>query len=217
MSKVITVCIDPGHGGSAPGAVSHNKKHKEKDIVLDISLYVASYLLYATRDILTGDFVMNEFCPENPNPLVSLVMTRASDDDVTLQSRCNIANLNKVACFVSIHCNSYNGETASGVETWYFTTSSKAKTFASVVQNSIMEHVKSFSVKDKDGKLHKIKSRGIKANSTYYTLRHTKMPSLVVECGFMSHESEVALLATEDYKKAMARGIAQGILRMFAI
>lgn len=217
MAKLPNICIDPGHGGQQPGAVSHNKKHKEKDIVLDISLYVASYLLYATRDTLTGDFMMNDFCPDDPKPPVDVIMTRASDDTVTLPSRCNIANLDKATCFVSIHCNSYKGETASGIETFYFSTSSKSKTFASVVQRSIMEQVKDFTVTEKDGTEHPIINRGAKANSTYYTLKHTTMPSLVVECGFMSHANEVELLSTDEYKKALARGIAQGILRMFAI
>lgn len=216
MAKLLNVCIDPGHGGQQPGAVSRNKKHKEKDIVLDISLYVASYLLYATRDPLSGDFVMNDFCPENHKPPVDVIMTRASDDTVTLPSRCNIANLNKATCFVSIHCNSYKGETANGIETWYFPTSSKSKKFASVVHKNIMEQVQNFTVTEKDGTKHPINNRGTKAKSTYYTLKHTTMPSLVVECGFMSHANEVELLSTDEYKKALARGIAQGILRMFA-
>ena len=89
MQKVINICIDPGHGGT-PGAVSSKYGYKEKDIVLDISLKVRDYLLYATKE--NHEYVLNDFCPENHIPLVDVLMTRTTDKDVSLSDRCKIAN-----------------------------------------------------------------------------------------------------------------------------
>ena len=218
MTKNVNVCLDSGHGGKQPGAVSSTFGYKEKDIALDITMMVSAYLLYATPDKLSGGWILNDVCPADVKPPVNVILTRASDVDVTLSRRCVIANENKATCFVSIHCNSCNSETANGIETWYYKTGSKqSKMFAQEVQSCLLSETKGFLVKEKDGTSHAPKDRGVRSNTLYYTLRHTTMPSLVVECGFMSHDGEVQLMMTQEYQNALARGIARGILNTFAL
>lgn len=180
------VCIDPGHGGEQPGAVSPKYGYKEKDIVLDISLKVKSLLESKHK----------------------VIMTRISDKNVALSERCKLANRNKADIFVSIHCNSCTSSIPSGIETWcYDSEKSRSRALAKFIQDSLMKEVRDFLVNGNP-----IKSRGVKATTAYYTIRHTAMPSVVVECGFMSNPSEVGLLySREDYREHIALGIANGV------
>ena len=88
------ICVDPGHGGSDPGAVGQGLQ--EKTINLDIGLRF--------RDLLTLDAA---------TPL----MTRSTDVYVSLQGRCDIANNNGANRFECTHCNAFNGA-AYGTETY---------------------------------------------------------------------------------------------------
>lgn len=210
MAK-INICIDPGHGGKQPGAVSNKYGYQEKIIALDVSRKVRDYLLYATKE--EGKIILNEHCSTKIKPLFDILMTRDDDTDISLSDRCNKANNAKSKFFVSIHCNSCNSEDPNGIETWcYDSSKSESKKLATNIQNSLMENVKGYSLTIK-GKKQSIKSRGVKATTVYYTLRHTTMPSVVVECGFMSNPEEVKLMyENEQYRLALAKGIAQGIL-----
>ena len=215
--KLANICIDPGHGGTASGAVNSELNIMEKDIALAVSFKVSEYLLYATKSLVTGEAQINSSCQDNHNPLVNVFMTRGMDVDVSLQERCEIANKIPASCFVSIHCNSYSGTVASGIETFRYKGGSKeSKTLAQSIHCCMMESVKGFEVTDEDGTKHSPISRGVKENQTYYTLRHTSMPSVVVEIGFLSHNGEATLLNSEEYQDAIAKGIAYGILYAYA-
>lgn len=89
------VCIDMGHGGTDPGAVSGNRK--EKDDNLMIGMKIISILQQQGVDI---------------------VVPRDIDKTVSLQARSNLANSQKVDLFVSIHRNSFSSGQAKGVEIW---------------------------------------------------------------------------------------------------
>ena len=90
----LTFCVDPGHGGSDPGAVGSGLR--ESDVNLDIGLRLRSLL---QQDAAT------------------VIMTRTTDAHVYLSTRCDIANNANAARFVCIHCNAFNGS-ASGTETF---------------------------------------------------------------------------------------------------
>ena len=96
-----TICIDPGHGGSDPGAVGCGLE--EANVVLDVG-----WRLYA---LLQAD------------PDLKPIMTRTTDSYVSLQGRCNYANDKGATRFASIHCNAFNGS-ASGIETFSYTNGS---------------------------------------------------------------------------------------------
>lgn len=212
MSNLINVCIDPGHGGKGvPGAVSRQYGYQEKEIALDISLKVRDFLLYATKE--NDTYILNEYCPQGHKALLDVLMTRIDDTDISLKDRCKKANSAKSKFFISIHCNSCTSVDPNGVETWCYETSKGSKALATNIQKAIMDHVKGYSL-EINGKSQLIKSRGVKATTVYYTLRHTSMPSVVVECGFMSNPQEVRLMyENEQYRVALAKGIAIGILK----
>jgi N-acetylmuramoyl-L-alanine amidase len=97
------ICIDPGHGGSDPGAVGCGLE--EEDVTLDVA-----WLLHG---LLEAD------------PDLSPVLTRTGDTTVSLGARCNYANDQGAARFASIHCNAFNGS-ATGIETFCYANGSAA-------------------------------------------------------------------------------------------
>ena len=91
-----TVVIDPGHGGHDPGSPGTGRyKIYEKDIALDIS----------TR---LGELIKIEF------PEINVIFTRKNDQFVKLSERSQIANSNNADLFISIHCDAFTNEEASG-------------------------------------------------------------------------------------------------------
>jgi chitodextrinase len=116
-SMAVLVCIDPGHGGSDPGAVGSGLN--ESDVNLDISL--------RARDLFEADGW-------------SVVMTRTTDVYVSLQGRCDYANNNGADRFLCSHCNAYNGA-AYGTETYSYSSSGTAATWRCYVNPEMVSHM----------------------------------------------------------------------------
>ena len=95
-----TVVIDPGHGGKDPGSIGTGRyKVYEKDISLDISLKL-------------GRYIKSHF------PEINVIYTRENDEFVKLSKRSQIANKNNADLFISIHCDAFTNENASGSSTY---------------------------------------------------------------------------------------------------
>jgi len=121
--REMLVVIDPGHGGSDPGAISITGK-RESEIVLDISLRYnkllteAGFRTYMTRvDNLT------------PNKKLEL------------QERVDVANHLKADMFVSIHANSFTSASANGFETYYSPNDVKGKSLAQIIQTEVINNI----------------------------------------------------------------------------
>jgi N-acetylmuramoyl-L-alanine amidase len=167
--------IDAGHGGSDPGAVGPGGLH-EADVNLSVSNHLVAGLVRLD---------------------LSTLLTRKTDDYVSLGARCEIANDWGADFFVSIHCNS-NGSSAVGVETLYKT--AKGEALALPIQEAMVE-----ATGDVD--------RGLKYRSDLYVLNATRMPATLAEIGFISHPDTEALLKTDNYRKLIADAIAVGITK----
>ena len=115
-----TVVIDAGHGGTDPGALG--TLYKEKDITLKIALQL-------------GKQMKAEY------PDLKIIYTRETDKNVTLYQRADIANKASADLFISIHCNSVAGRSASpsGAETLVMgTTKAAANLEVAKIENSVM-------------------------------------------------------------------------------
>ena len=99
---------------------------------------------------------------------------------------------------VSIHQNSYSGEEVHGAQVFYYTHSADGEKLAEIMQKALL------SV-DRDN------HRKAKADSTYYLLRRTEVPTIIVECGFLSNYEEAEKLVDEKYQKQLAKAIVKGI------
>ena len=128
---------------------------------------------------------------------VGLSYSRTSDIYVSLNDRAIKANKSNADIFVSIHDNSATNKSARGVETFSFPSSKSGRKLANNIQTQI--------VKDKIF----TKDRGIKT-ANFAVLRQTKMPSALIELGFISNNMDAKIL--KNKQDEMAESIAKGIL-----
>ncbi|MDR0273302.1 MAG: N-acetylmuramoyl-L-alanine amidase family protein [Clostridiales bacterium] len=189
------VVIDPGHGGSAPGA-SHNGI-VEKDLVLSVSQMVMQLL--------------------NADPFITAYTTRTDDTFVSLLNRAEFANDIGADLFVSIHANAaelsrgvINPE-VNGIETWY--TLSERETFG----NYNIDSLRFAQIMQRhQTQLTAAHNRGVRDAPDFVVLRETNMPSVLLEIGFLTNTDEAARLSSPLYQMQLAQAIYQGIVEAFA-
>ena len=188
--RKICVVVDAGHGGVDPGKVGINGVN-EKDINLQIAGYLRQYL--EANDI-------------------EVVMTRESDEGLNdadasnkkvqdMKRRIELIDETAPAITVSIHQNSYPEEYVHGAQVFYYTGSKEGQALAQSIQEELVARV------DPENK------RQVKANDSYYLLKKTGIPIVIVECGFLSNSAEAEKLCTEAYQKRVAWAIHMGVLR----
>lgn len=131
---------------------------------------------------------------------IQVVVSRTDDTYLTLMDRVNLANNSSADVLVSIHLNAEkNGHTATGIETWYRNKATDgSKDLAQSVQSTIVSYVK-------------VRDRGIVENN-FEVLRESKMPAILVECGFLTTPSEEQKIINAKYQDQLTEGIVQGIL-----
>lgn len=180
----LTVVVDSGHGGEDSGKIGVNGA-LEKDINLAI-----------------GKMLKEALEKEN----IQVVLTRDKDEMLAgsksedMKERVKIMNDAKPVLVVSVHQNSYVTEQESGAQVFYYSNSEKGKVLALDLQ----ENLKKLDTGNK---------REAKANDTYYILRHTEVPTVIVECGFLSNWEEAEKLTTEVYQQEVALAVCDGILQ----
>ena len=179
------IVLDPGHGGSDPGAIGPTGL-QEKQVTLPIAEYLKSILeAKGAKVILTRTTDVDVYGPH------------ASGVD-ELQARVNVANGNQADAFISIHINSFSNPNVGGIATYYFDGSDQSKKLASSVQEQIAEH-SGFNG-----------DRGIQPGNLY-VLRHSLMPSILVELGFISNPKEEGHLKESATQKDFANELAKGL------
>src|SRR5215470_16760824 len=124
-----------------------------------------------------------------------VVMTRDSDVFVPLGTRCAIANSNRNAIFVSVHFNSATRRSASGIETYFYNRESLS--LASAIHHYVAGGAPS-------------ENRGVRRRG-YFVLRRTNMPSVLVECGFLTNPTEANYAQNPSYRQKLAEGISAGV------
>lgn len=165
------IFLNSGHGGNDPGAVSKNGL-KEKDVCKKICDILA--LLLHKK----GHFVMQ-------------YQEQKSYFEITKEENKSGADL-----FISVHCNSFSVDSAHGVESLYYPTSTKGKKLAECVQKGLLSKTGLFN-------------RGCKMRRDLHVLKATKAPAVLVECAFISNPEEERLLKNKP--EVFAQGIADGI------
>ena len=183
-----TVIIDAGHGAGDPGKIGVNDA-KEKDVNLKIAKKVKKML---------------------EKKGIKVVMTREDDSSLAKESegsqkiqdmKARVEMINKTAprLAVSIHQNSYHEESIHGAQVFYYTHSVEGEKMAVIMQKALL-------AVDKEN------HREAKADEGYYLLRRTEVPTIIVECGFLSNHEEAEKLVTDEYQTEVAEEIVQGIL-----
>lgn len=190
QGKKITIVIDPGHGGRDPGKVGVNGA-LEKDINLEISLKLKKLLEQNNFNVI--------MTREEDIGLYS--ETDSNKKRTDLNNRINIINSSEAAFAVSIHQNSFGEEYVKGAQAFYHAESAEGKKLAEILQEQIKETIK-------DGN-----HRRAKSNTSYFMLKKTACPLVIVECGYLSNYNEASLLVKGDYQEKMAWAIHLGIMK----
>ncbi|MGX3046067.1 N-acetylmuramoyl-L-alanine amidase [Helicobacter sp. T3_23-1056] len=190
--------LDAGHGGTDGGAISPNynqDKIKESELNLDIVKHI---------DILLTSL---------KNHKLNVVLTRNTDKIVTLDNRINIAEniyrytQSKKMLFLSIHINSADNTTAKGLKCYY------NKINYAKDEERFMDILASVIDRGKDSNLI---ARQFKNTENFRVIKKiTNMPSVLVECGFLSNPQERQLLATKAYRAKIAGILYNALIEYF--
>lgn len=213
--KIRTVVLDPGHGGRDQGASWRGLK--EKQVVLDIAKRAAPVIkkLLGCR----------------------VVLTRTGDTFVPLEARTAFANTHDADLFISIHVNAAPSHHLSGIETYFLNLASDERSMRvaalenatttrsisdlQVILNDLMLNSKinesnRLARAVHNGLLKKIRqSYGVRdlkvKQAPFYVLIGARMPSILIEVGFITHPTENRRLGDASYRQKLAEALAAGI------
>jgi N-acetylmuramoyl-L-alanine amidase len=214
------IVIDPGHGGSDPGAPGYYKNEWEKDIVLKLSKKLAKTL----RDRLQ----------------CTVLLTRSTDKKLTLEERTAIANTKRADLFISLHCNAAKNKKLKGIETYILNLATDDKAIAvaarenatskknisdlEYILSDLMKHAKIKESTRLAGVVHNSFVNGMKKKysginnlgvkqAPFYVLLGARMPSILIETSFISHKTEGKRLLSDSYQTAISDSIADGVVK----
>jgi N-acetylmuramoyl-L-alanine amidase len=220
--RVAAILIDPGHGGKDSGAIGYHQDKDgelrllEKDVVLDVSkkLYLLLNKEYLDKQIM---------------------LTRDDDRYLKLEERTEIANnvdvgKNEAIIFVSIHANAAFNRNAKGYEVWvlpgdYRRTlidtedlDEETRTIAPILNVLLEEEYSIESITLAQAVLEGFDNlvgdvtdnRGIREES-WFVVRKAKMPSILIELGYVTNKEEATRLADQAYLQKLVLGIYTGI------
>ncbi|SHI55459.1 N-acetylmuramoyl-L-alanine amidase [Propionispora hippei] len=184
------IALDPGHGGTDPGAIGSNTQ--EKTITLAVAQKAKLLLEKAGAKVL---------------------LTRQADKDVfgpnasavdELGARANVGNNNKADVFISIHINAFTDPSVGGIASYYYPKTDYDMLLADSLQDNLVASISGgFS------------DRGIH-QANFYVLKNTVMPASLVELGFISNPQEEKLMNTPQFQQEAAQGLVSGLERFFA-
>lgn len=195
-SSSVKVIIDAGHGGEDGGTQSASGV-LEKDINLSIAKSLRDIF-----DFFGFDTVMTR---EEDEQIYDAGSETIRDKKVSdTHNRYKIIEENNDGIFISIHQNHFTDSKYSGAQTFYSVNNPKSELLASSIQKSVASSIQ----KEND---RKIKSIG----DEIYLLHHSQIPSVMVECGFLSNHAETEKLCDEDYQTQMALSIFVGTYNYF--
>lgn len=191
------ILIDPGHGGIDGGAVS-KKGTIEKDINLKISLKLKKELEARGFDVV--------LTREEDKGLYSDTGKIRDKKNEDLNNRCKVKNETKCHAFISVHLNMFEQSQYYGAQVWY-SKEGESGQFAHIIQQNLIKDINNNN-----------KRREKCAKGAYKILRcHDDIPSVLVECGFLSNPTEEEKLKEDSYQQEIAKSLARSVEEFFNI
>lgn len=132
----------------------------------------------------------------------TVIMTRETDVYPSLKQRTDLANNAKADIFVSIHVNAGGG---TGIETWWYSKGPEPQKSLELAKSIQSELIKETKARDRE-----VQDGNLRVN------RESKMPSALVEVGFIDNVNDAAKLKENSYRQQLAIGIALGIIKFFS-
>ncbi len=198
----ITVCVDAGHGFDDIGTYSdYLGDITEKDITLPIALYLKEALeAEGITVIMTHD---GESFPKT-----------SVDDGNKLfnpQERVAYADTLNIDYFISIHCDSYASDSSVNGTRIYCSKGTKYSEDSVKAAQMITD---SINLAYPDAK--KSVLREMSRKEAYYVIRETKVPSALIEIGFVTNRTDATNMLNDAWRKGLAQSISDGIVCFFA-
>ena len=191
-NKSYTIVIDPGHGGIDGGSVGVSGQD-ENYLNLEYSLCL--------KEILTDAGVNVIMTRTNLNGLYSIFSDNKKLDD--MKKRKDIVTKSKADMVLSIHMNSFPLKSARGAQVFYKKDSVSGEKLAENIQEVFIKTLPN--------------AKPQPAVGDYYMLNEFEIPSVIIECGYISNEEEEQLILQEDYKKLVCLSIFAGVLKFLAL
>jgi N-acetylmuramoyl-L-alanine amidase len=226
LTRMITIALDPGHGGEDPGAIG-SRGNREKDVVLSIAKRLKAKI------------------EEQPN--LRVMLTRDADYFVPLHVRVQKARKVQADLFVSIHADAWVEPTARGSSVFALSEKGASSTAARIMANkeNSADLVGGVNIKSRDRQLASVLldlsttaqindslklgnavlseisginrlHKGAVEQAGFAVLKAPDIPSILIETAFISNPEEEARLVDDDYQSRMADAILKGIKRYFA-
>ena len=171
-----TIVVDAGHGGKDPGALGVGPQY-EKQVNLSVAGRLSRLL-------------------ENLGARV--VMTRADDRFIELDSRAAIAERHRADLFISIHADSAENASASGTTVYIARSASRTSEVAAEQITSAFRQAG-------------LECRGVHRANYRVLVGHSR-PAVLVECGFLTNPRDAQMLSTSSYQDTVANAISRGVL-----
>lgn len=190
-----TIIVDAGHGGEDGGAVSDNGV-SEAEINLKIALKLQQLLEQSGSNVVLTRSDDNAIYDVDKKTL-----REKKNSDI--RNRVKIGNNSSADIFVSIHLNKIPENQYYGWQTFFKDGNEDGKLLATCIQSNLNETIQ------KENKRVPLKI------SNVYIIKHVEIPTVIVECGFLSNSQEEKLLQQEEYQNRLAWGIYNGIMDYF--
>lgn len=205
---VFTIVLDPGHGGSDPGALGFGLR--ESDLTLSIGKYCQQTLSQYAK--------------------TKVYMTRTSDTFVDLKPRADFAKSVGADLFVSLHINSSSASSANGAEIWVPSPGTWFPAFNGVGEDlacEMLSKLKALGLADRDTVWDNYEVNGEKkyypdgswadSLSVIRNCREAGIMAILVEHGFISNQSDAKFLSSEANLKKLGEADAQGIVDYYGL
>ena len=187
LLKGITIVIDAGHGGMDKGASSQNVEEAPLNLIITKKL---------EKELLKLG--------------CNVVLTRKDNEDLSntshfskredMKERIRIINDEKNDIFISIHMNQFQNTTVKGLHVFYNPSNNQSLEFASIIQKEVNEQLK--------------QNKQIKKGD-FYILNKTRIPGILIECGFLSNDEDRNNLLDEKYQDKMIDCFIKGMIQYF--
>lgn len=186
----MTILVDPGHGGYDGGARARDSGTWEKHVNLQVAQKVSQALTaQGAQVVMTRETDVDLTTPDRPATL-----TRKRQD---MQARVDLAVSSSADMVLSIHMNEYRDRRQSGPQVFYREGSDAGRLLAGCLQEALVQS------------LQPPKQRAAMAGD--YFILQLDVPSVLIECGFLSNAREEKLLLDGAYQQRIAGAVAEGV------
>ncbi|MCD2259904.1 N-acetylmuramoyl-L-alanine amidase [Psychroserpens luteolus] len=133
------------------------------------------------------------------NEDIKIITLRDEDKFLSLNDRVKFINAQKPDLLISLHCNGYKDKSENGVEAFYYSKNEYEKKSYDYSEILIKNQLKSFS------------DRGVVKQASFYILKNSNCPAVLLELGFITNERDRAILTDKNHQKIIAKSIYKSL------